>query len=319
LVFGYVLLIALLATIDTGFAQERALPAKVVIAYQPGLGMPQMVIMKRQRVLERQFPYVRFEWKVLGAGAVIRDGMIAGQIQVGVVALPPFLVGWDRGVRWRILSALGAYDQWLVVMDPSIRSLRDFRPWMKIGLPAPDSMHAVILRKGAEKELGNPYALDANMVAVSHPDGFRLLLAGQLKGHVTSPPFQFQVVDMGGRVILRSFDLFGRTTVTIAVMMESFYGEYPVFARFLYQAISGATKLITTDADSAAQLLSEEDEGRIPPAQYEDWLRRAGMSFDPIPHGTLKLAEFMRRIGMISKVPSSIAELTFPTIGNRGD
>jgi NitT/TauT family transport system substrate-binding protein len=311
---------ALLAfAVPPGLAQEETLPPRITIAYQPGIGYAQLLIVKRQRTLERQFPGVSFEWKILTAGAPIRDGMIAGQIQVGAGGVGPFLVGWDRGVGWRILSGLNYMDLWLVVLDPAIRSLRDFKPGMQIGLPAPDSIQAVVLRKGAEKELGNPHALDANMVAVPHPDGLRLLQAGQLKGHLSSPPFQFQEVDMGGRVILRSFDLFGRSTFNSVWMLESFYAKYPVFAKFLYQAIAGATRLIVSNPDAAARILSEEDGGRVSPARYREWITRKGVYYDTIPRGFLKYAEFMKQIGMISKVPASIGQLTLPTIGPRGD
>ncbi len=50
--------------------------------------------------------------------------MIANQAQVGYLGIPPFLVGWDRGVNWRILTTLSRQDSWLVVKDPTIKSLK---------------------------------------------------------------------------------------------------------------------------------------------------------------------------------------------------
>jgi NitT/TauT family transport system substrate-binding protein len=43
------------------------------------------------------------------------------------------------------------------------------------------------------------------------------------------------------------------------------------------------------------------------------------MVYDTVPRGFLKFAAFMKEIGMISKVPSSIKELTVPLLGNSGD
>ena len=58
-------------------------PDSVTIAYQPGVSYAPLIIMKNQKVLEKQFPKTKFTWKVLTSTAVIQDGIIAGEIQVG--------------------------------------------------------------------------------------------------------------------------------------------------------------------------------------------------------------------------------------------
>ena len=83
------------------------------------------------------------------------------------MGIAPFLLGWERGVGWKLLASLNQQDLWLVVKDPNIKSLKDFKPGMKIGLPAPDSIQAVTLRKGAQQELGNPQALDQSLLAIA--------------------------------------------------------------------------------------------------------------------------------------------------------
>lgn len=300
----------------TGFAQEA--PSRVVIAYQPGIGYTNLIVVKQQRLLEKHFPGTTFEWRILSSGAAIRDGMIAGQIQVGAGGMGPFLVGWDRGIGWKLLTSLNRMELWLVTLNPQVRSLRDFKPGMKIGLPAPDSIQAVVLRKGAQVQLGNARALDANMVAVSHPDGVRLLQAGQLAAHLSAPPFQFQEVDMGGRVILRSFDLFGEHTFNSVFMMDSFYNQYPKFAQALYEAIQQATEFINSNPREAARILSGEDQGRVSPETYLKWLTAPGVKFNTVPQGFLQFAAFMKEIGLISKTPKSIDELILPTLAGKG-
>jgi len=299
-----------------GLAQEA--PSRVVIAYQPGIGYTNLIVVKYQRLLEKRFPNTTFEWRILASGAAIRDGMIAGQIQVGAGGIGPFLVGWDRGVGWKLLTSLNRMDLWLVTLNPAIRSLKDFRPGMKIGLPAPDSIQAVVLRKGAQIHLRNPRALDANMVAVAHPDGVRLLQAGQLAAHLSAPPFQFQEVEMGGRIILGSFELFGEHTFNSVFVMESFYNQYPRFAQFLYEAIQEATQFINANPREVARILSEEDGGRVPPETYLKWLTVPGVKFQTVPSGFLRFAAFMREIGLISKVPRSIEDLVLPTLAGKG-
>lgn len=315
--FGFLLVAVLLGVALTAFAQE--LPSRVVIAYQPGLGYTNLIVLKQQRVLERRYPDVTFEWRVLASGAAIRDGMIAGHIHVGAGGVGPFLVGWDRGVGWGLLASLNRMDLWLVTLNPNIRSLRDFRPGMQIGLPAPDSIQAVVLRRGAQVQLGNPRALDGNIVAVAHPDGLRLLQAGQLAAHLSAPPFQFQQVEeLGGRILMGSFELFGEHTFNSVFMMESFYRRYPDFALFLFRAIEDATNLINTNPREAARLLSLEDQGRISPEQYYRWLTKPGVRFNVVPRGFLRFASAMREMGLISRSPRSIEDLVLPTLVGRG-
>lgn len=295
---------------------EVKAPPRVTIAYQPGLGYAQLVIIRQQQLLEKKFPRTVFEWKILASGAAIRDGMIAGQIQIGAGGIGPFLLGWDRGVGWRILVSLNQMDLWLMTMDPTVRSLRDIKPGMKIGLPGLDSIQAVVLRRGAQQQLGNPYALDGNMVAIAHPLGVQALLSGQLTAHLTAPPFQFQEKDAGARVVLRSFDVFGPHTFNSVWVMERFYKDYPEFLRGVYEAIIEATRFITRNPGEAAQFVSE-DPNQI--AAYRDWLTREGIAYNIVPRGFLRFASFMKEVGMISKVPASIRELQLPFLGGIGD
>src|SRR5579872_4361745 len=149
-------------------AAENA-PAHVAIAYQPGLGYAPLLIMKQTKWIEKDFPGTTVEWRELSNGATIRDGILSDTLQVGVVGTAPWLVGWARGVDWKLLACSSNMDLWLNVMDPKIKSLRDFKPGQQIALPAPDSIQAFALRKGAQDELKNAHALDSNMVATPHP------------------------------------------------------------------------------------------------------------------------------------------------------
>jgi NitT/TauT family transport system substrate-binding protein len=294
-------------------------PSKVVIAYQPGIGYANLIAIKRQKKLETAFPNTTFEWKVLASGAAIRDGMIAGQIQVGAGGVAPFLVGWDKGVGWKVLASLNQMDIWLVTKDPAIKSVKDIKPNQKIGMPAPDSIQSMVLRKAAQDQLGNAKALDNNIVAIEHSLGVQALANGQLAAHLTAPPFQFQEVEAGGQVILRSFDLFGQSTFNSVFLTQSFYDQYPDFAKFFYGQIADATKFINDKPDETAKLLAEEDQGKVTPEQYKTWLTAKGITFDTTPRGLLKYAEFMKTTGFLSKTPASIKDLLLPPLNGVGD
>src|SRR3984893_18530871 len=88
-------------------------PAEITIAYQPGLSYSNMIVMRDQRLLEKQYPQTKITWTVLGSTAAIRDGFIANQIRIGAGSIPPFLTGWDRGVGWKVLASLNQMSVWL--------------------------------------------------------------------------------------------------------------------------------------------------------------------------------------------------------------
>lgn len=307
------------ATSTQNVSAQSAAPNKVTIAYQPGLGYSTLVIIRQQKILEKQFPNTTFEWKVLASGSAIRDGIIANQIQVGAMGIAPFLLGWDRGVGWKLLSGLNHQDLWLVVKDPNIKSLKDFKPGQKIGVPAPDSIQAVTLRKGAQKELGNPQALDSNLLAIAHPLGLQALESGQIAAHLPAPPFQFQEVEKGGRVILKSSELFGGLpSAGSLVVTEKFYNQYPEFNQALYKAVEDATKLLGEKPDAAAKILAADSEGKTTPEQVKKSLTHDAVEFSTVPQGFLAYAAFMKETNIISKQPQSIDQLVFPTLKGKG-
>ena len=131
----------------------------MTIAYQPGIGYAQLLIIKQEGWLEEDLPETEVAWEQLSSGAAVRDGMLAGDIQVGSGGVGPFLVGYSADVDWKVLSPLNEMDLWLMVVDEQIQDLGDFGD-SSIATPAPDSMQAVILRKGAQEQLGDAAALD---------------------------------------------------------------------------------------------------------------------------------------------------------------
>ena len=196
-----------------GSASGDCEPAKkLAIAYQPGLGYASLLMAKQQKTVEKALPDVDVTWQEMNSGSAIRDGMIGDKLQVGAGGISPFLVGLDAGVDWKVISGLNNMSLYLNVMDPKFKSLKDLKGAGSIAMPAPDSIQAVVLRKGAEEELGDAKALDSQIVAMGHPDGVQALIGGQIAAHLTSPPFQAQEIEEGATKLLDSYELFEEHT-----------------------------------------------------------------------------------------------------------
>lgn len=308
-----VFLLALLIGGCGGAAGGGSGDGSMTIAYQPGIGYAQLLIMKQEGWLEEDLPETEISWQQLSSGSAIRDGMLAGDIQVGSGGVGPFLVGYDAGVDWKLLSALNEMDLWLMVADERYQSLEDFED-DSIAMPAPDSIQAVVLRRGAQEQLGDATALDNNIVSLAHPDGLQALLSGQIAGHLTSPPFQFQEQDEGARPILKSFDLFGPHTFNSVFVRQGYHDDNPEAVEALYSNIQEATELIESDPDRAAEILSEESGGGTSAEEFRRFMTEEGVAYTTQPNGFIEFAEFMQQSGLIEEVPGSQEDLVYDNL-----
>ncbi len=103
-------------------AADPPLPSTITIAIQPGIGYGNLLVMKYQKVLEKKYPGTTFDWPVLTNGDAIRDGIISGNIAIGAGGSGPFLIGWDRGVGYKLIGGLDLMDLWMVTRNPAIKS-----------------------------------------------------------------------------------------------------------------------------------------------------------------------------------------------------
>jgi NitT/TauT family transport system substrate-binding protein len=295
-------------------------PASFTIVYQPGLSAAIFITLKFQKTLDKLFPHTTFQWKIVNSGSAVREAVISNQGQLGTLGLPPFLVGWDRGMDWKVLLATSRGDSWLVAKDPRLKSLKDFGPNDKIGVVAPDSQQAIVLRKAAQVQLGNAHALDKNLLAISSADGEQALLSGQLAAQLSGSPFQEREVAVGGHVILHTKDVFGPVGAGLIVLPQSFYNQYPAFSQKIYQALRDASAYVASHHEQAAQYL-EKDQGSGgsgSAVQFKALLDNTDLTFETTPSGLIAYASFMQSIGLIAKVPHSVNDLELPTVIGTG-
>jgi len=313
-----ILVLALVATVvvaTSAFGGGQAVaPDKVVIAYQPGMGYAPLIIMKNQRTLEKRYPGLQVEYRVLPSGTAITNGMISEQIHVGAMGTGPFLVGYARGIDWKMIAPLNEADLWLMAKDPNIKTIADLKG-KRIATPTNTSIQAAMLRKMAEVRLGDSKALDAGLLAMDHPDAMQALLAGQIDAHLTSPPFQFQERNRGAHVVARSYSYFGAHSFLGSVVTEKFYKEYTQFSNQLYGDVANAIKLVKTNPQKVAQILAEDAGGNPTPRQFKQWIGNPAITYTTRPRGLMRTASFMSRTGQLpGRLPSSWRDLVFPPV-----
>lgn len=304
----------------TSASSTPGTPASFTIVYQPGIGAATFVILKNQKTLDKQFPNTKIQWRIVNSGSAVREAILSNQGQLGSLGLPPFLVGWDKGMDWKVLLASSLSDSWLVSKNPRLKTLKDFGPNDKIGVVAPDAQQAIVLRKAAQDQLGDAHALDHNLVAIGSADGEQALQSGQLAAQLSGSPFQEREIAAGGHVILHTRDIFGPVGAGLIVLPQSFYNQYPAFSKTVYQDLLDVTSYVKGHHAEAAQYLEQDKAsgGGGKAAQFKTLLDNPNLVYDKTPSGLIAYATFMKSIGLISKAPGSVNDLELPTVVGTG-
>ena len=73
-------------------------PVRLRVAQQFGLGYAALTIADELGLFEKYVPGLQVTWMQLGSGGAINEAFIAGEIDVAVMGIPPFLIGWDKGI-----------------------------------------------------------------------------------------------------------------------------------------------------------------------------------------------------------------------------
>ncbi|MGH2372553.1 MAG: ABC transporter substrate-binding protein [bacterium] len=287
-------------------------PRRLRIAIQPGIGYAHLIIMREHKMLEKHLPGLQVEWLRLTSGPVIRDAMLAGQVDVGSGGVGPFIIAWDRGVKWKIVSALNQMPLYLNTNRDGVRTIKDLTPADKIAMPAVGSIQHVVLQMAAEKELGNPLALDSLVVAMSHPDGmFALMSKREITGHLTSPPFQYLELQITGiRKVFDSYQIVGGPhTFNLIWAMEDFPRRNPEVYQALLRALDEAQAYLIDHRDDAARILAEAENTQ--PGFMRALLRNPELQYTTTPHRLMQFAGFLKKTNQIKQAPASWKEFAF--------
>ncbi len=293
--------------------------ANLAIAYQFGIPYAPLLIIKHEGWLQQDLKGTQVTWQQLSSGSDIRDGMLSGAIQVGSGGVAPFLIGYDAGVDWKLLTALEDNDLWMMAKDRKYQSLKDFQPRDKIALPSPGSIQAIIMQAAAKQQLGDAHALDKNIVALDHPQAQQAMLSGQVAAHFANPPFQYDEQTSGAHIVLQSYKVFnGPTTLDGVFVRTEYHDSHPQEMTVLFKDIKRAIELIKSDPAKAADILTAESGGKISSKDYQGYLTHDGLEFTTTPHAYTKFALFMKDVGAIKKTPNSWQDLVFDNLKGLG-
>lgn len=288
---------------------------RISIAEQYGLAYAPVQVMKELKLLEKNLPGIKIEWKQLNNTAAIREAMLAGRVDVGFIAIPPFLIGWDKGMPWKIASGLSESPVGLVTWKKEIRSLKDFTKNDRIAVPQPGSVQHILLAMACEREFGDAKKFDNQLVTLAHPDGMNALNARkEITAHFTAPPYLMKEMEQPGMSqVLSGTTAFGREfTFIVGVAMEQFHDQNPQIYQAYLKSLHQAMEYVCQNPKQTASLLSSQY--RIPEAELLKYIQAPGTDFRPEIKGIKEFAAFMKRNGYISKIPKKTSEILWENV-----
>ncbi len=283
---------------------------RITISEQFGLAYAPVQIMRLLNLIEEEDPSITVTWVQLENTAAIREAMVAGKLDVGFGGIPPFLVGWDSGMDWKIAVGLSSAPLGLISKKETVQNLDDFEPEDRIILPQPGSIQHILLAMALERNSGNAHLLDDNLLTMSHPDGLSAMLSDPtVTAHFTAPPYLFTELEQDGfQLILTGEEAMGGAfTFIIGSATEDLYRNRQDIYQVFLRAITKAVQYITDNPDKAADLLAPEY--GIDRNTLYAYLTYPGMLFSTAIDGVMDFAQFMKRSGYIKKAPVNSGEV----------
>ena len=300
------------------FIPAMAESTHLAIAYQYGLAYAPLVVAQTESFIEKAYEEktggeLALEWVQMSSGADINTGIISGSIDVGFMGVGPAITGISKGVGYRIFSNLSGQEHGLMTNDPSIASYDDIiGSDRQIALVNIGSIQHIILAKSLADNGYDAHALDANLVAMKHPDGMSALLTGSLPLHLTTSPYIYRERATEGlaeiEVLKEAWPK--ENSFIVGVAAESlFEGDRDLYDA-LCEGIAAAIDYVNNNTEATAELTSQYDGNSV-----EDEIAYLQMgNYSTATGGVAEMARFMYEHAFIEADPGEYSNLVFENV-----
>jgi NitT/TauT family transport system substrate-binding protein len=293
------LIIGILALM--GCSSKNDSKNNIIIAEQFGLAYAPLQIMKENKILEKNYPGVKIDWKQLGNTAAIREAMLSNQVEVGFMAIPPFLIGLDKGMEWKIASGLSESPVALVTNSENIKSIKDFSKTARIALPQPGSIQHMLLAMECAKEFGDAKKLDDLLVTLAHPDAMNALLSAKdITAHFATPPYLFKELEQKGiHQILDGKDAIGADfTFVVGVTTKEFHDVKPELYKAFVKSLKESIVFMRNNPYKSAEILANVY--KLSKDEVLKYITHKDMVYTDEVKGVDEFAKFMKKNNYIS-------------------
>ena len=298
-------------------------------AQQYGTSYLALMIMQDQKLVEKHAKQaglgeVKVTWAKLGGPGAMNDALLSGGLDFGTGGVPSLITLWAKTqgtpMEVRGVGALNDMPNELITSNPEVKALKDFGPGDKIAVTTVKiSTQALLLQMAAAKEFGEKSydKLDSLTVSMPHPDAAAALLSGSgsITAHFASPPFSYQELAKGLRSVISSYDILGGpATFNVVWSTKKFHDQNPKAYPAFVAAFQEATDSINKDKKAAAETYKRMTGTKESTDELVKQLDDPKVKFTLEPHRLNVTAEFMHKVGRITKKPSSWKDLFFENV-----
>lgn len=303
---------------DNGDSADDAEAVTLNLAYQYGLAYAPLVIVQEQDLIENAYEEatgkkVTVTWNQMSSGADINTGISGGSLDAGFMGVGPAVTGVMKGVGYKVFTNLSGQEHGLMTNDESIQSFDDLIGSSKqIALVNIGSIQHVLLALALENAGHDPHALDANIVAMAHPDGMAALESGNVACHLTSSPYIFKEREEENLHEIKDVaDAWGaESSFIVGVASERIHDENPELYQALCDAVEKAVDFMNDSPEEAAKITCEFDGNSA-----EDelaYIQKSNYTIET--KGLFELASFMAKTEFIETAPGSYEDLVFDNV-----
>lgn len=306
----------------------RAELSNVRVATQIGLPYLPLIVMQHDKLWEKKAKEagldVSVEYARLGGGGPLNDALLSDSIQIASAGVAPLLVLWDRtqpNYKVKALSAINASPMFILTNNPKVKSVKDFGPDDRIAVASVKvSINAIVLQMAAEQATGKWDTLENIQVAMAHPEAFAALTtrSGGITGYVANSPFQDRALQMPGiSKVVDSFEVQGGpASLSLIYAKSSFVTDNPKLTAAFIAAQKEAVASIKADPKGAIDKYIAVTADKTDRKVLEDLITSPQWNFDLEPKGTMKVADFIVKTGLLKRKPASWKDYFFDTVSS---
>jgi NitT/TauT family transport system substrate-binding protein len=300
----------------------------VRVAKQFGVGYMQYMVMQELKLVEKHAKAagldVTTEWSTFRSSDVMNDALISGSVDFVSLGVPGIITIYSKtkGTASEVKGVLGlnVLPLMLLVRDPAIKSLKDFKDTHRIALPAVKvSNQAIILQMAAAKEFGDAKynALDHLTVSMSHPDATAAMLGGQseITANFSSAPFQYrQMKNPNIKLLINSKDLFldDPMSFNVVAATSKFRAENPKLYAAFVAGMKEATDIINADKRKGAEIYLKSTGEKTSVDDIMDVLADKDIIYNNKVGGIRTFVNFMAKTGTLKNPPADWRDMFFP-------
>lgn len=288
------------------------------IAYQYGLAYAPLIVVQQQKMIETAYEketgkQISVVWNQMNSGADINTGISSGSLDVGFMGVAPAITGIQKGVGYKIFTNISGQEHGLMTNDETITGFDDLiGSDNQIALVNIGSIQHILLGMALEKSGYDAHVLDANIVAMAHPDGMTALYAENVSCHLTSNPYIFKErEDENLHELKEVSNIWGiNDSFIVGVASEDLFENDPKLYRILCDAVSEAVNYMNNEPEAAAKITCEFDGN----SEEEELAYIQKSKYMIETRGVFELASFMAKNGFIDEAPESYEDLVFDNV-----